>query len=134
MIDRGNPEGWTKYKAESDKIASRITEAARNPKLSFEEVRAQIEVLKLKAEVASFGITWRTTGGKPGNNKKKKKQKSCQEMFSEQFEVIEKMLKVGADNKHVNLRIYKLKRIGSCTALMLSRRNRHVSTTLKQAN
>ena len=32
-------------------------------------------------------------------------------MFQEQFEVIEKMLKVGADNKDVNARIHKLKRI-----------------------
>ena len=83
MIDRRNPEGWTKYKAESDKIASRITEAARDPTLNIEEVRAKIEVLKLEAEVASFGITWRTTGGKPGNSKKKKKQKSFQETFQE---------------------------------------------------
>ena len=32
-------------------------------------------------------------------------------MFQEQFEVIEKMLKVGADHKDVNTRIHKLKRI-----------------------
>ena len=58
MIDWGNPEGWTKYKTESDKIAGRITEAARNPNLRIEEVRACIEVLKLEAEIASFGITF----------------------------------------------------------------------------
>ena len=71
MIDRGNPEGWTKYKTESDKIADGIIEGARNPNLRIEEVRAHIDVLKLQAEIASFGITWRTTGGEPVKNGKK---------------------------------------------------------------
>ena len=84
MIDWSNPNGWIKYKAESDKIAEGIINAARNPDLNIEEVRAHIEVLKLQAGIASFGITWRSTGGKP--SKKKKKAKNCQELFNEQYE------------------------------------------------
>ena len=50
MIDHRNPEGWSKYKEESNKIASRITEAIRDTNLNIEEVRDKIEVLKLVLE------------------------------------------------------------------------------------
>ena len=60
MIDWNNPNERIIYEAESDKIVEGIINAARNPNLNIEEVRAHIEVLKLHADIASFGITWRS--------------------------------------------------------------------------
>ena len=59
----------------------------------------------------SFGITWKFTGGKPGGKQKNKKAKDCQELFNDQYEKIEEMLKIGSNHKDINTRIHKLKRI-----------------------
>ena len=108
VINFRNLHGWEKYKEISDKYAPKILEAVEQ----IEDVNAmerEMHLLDLDIQLESFGIIWQAPG--KGKKTKKRENRELNQLYKEQQEELDEMIKQGLAGKDVNQKMYNMRNL-----------------------
>ena len=107
VIDYSNKNGWNRYEEISNKYASKIVEVV-NKYDDPDEMEKEIEIIDTNIQLESFGTTWR---GEAKKKKKKKDSKEIRDIYLEEQQELQDLLKEGLKGKDLNRKMYKLRDI-----------------------